>query len=133
MLFRYEFGEKLDLHIFRKQANAYISNFRELSYHLVFPHYRIEVEIVSPDDSTAHLATIHFAEIKKDADGEIISANAIFPHSNSLFQDIKSITDMFPMDHYKTTIESHSVAKTVDTICHLAKFVHRINNLKAFL
>jgi hypothetical protein len=133
MLFRYEFGDKLDLSVFRKQATAYISAFRELSYHLVFPDFRIEVEIVSPDDSNAHLATLHFSAIKKDADGNVIEAHAIFPRSDLRFKEIKVINDTFPLDHYKTTIESHNVSKTVDTMCQLAKIVHKINHLKAFL
>ena len=133
MLFRYEFAEKLDLSIFRKQAIAYISNFQELSYHLVFPDYRIEVEIVSSENSTAHLAAMHIAEIEKDADGNVIRAEAIFPRSDLRFKEIKVINEAFPLDHYKTTIESHNVSQTVETICQLAKIVHKINNLKAFL
>lgn len=133
MLFRYDFGQKLDLTNFRKQATHYISTMSEVTYHLIFPDFRIEIEIITSEAKTSHLATIQFSEITRDSDGEITKATAILPHSDLRFKEIKDITSTFPLDHYRATINSNNVSKTVDTICMLAKVVHKINNLKAFL
>lgn len=133
MLFRYEFSQKLDLSIFRKQAAHYISNFRELTYHLVLNDFRIEIEIATPDSTNAHLVSMHIADLVRDEDGEIIRATAVFPKSDLRFKEIPEIAEAFPIDHYKASFESNSVSYTVDKICFIAKLLFKINNLKAFL
>jgi hypothetical protein len=134
MLFRYDFKEKLDLSIFRKQATHYISHMRQLTYHLEFLDFRIEIDIIEPDNNhNAHLMELFISEIERNDDGEVRQAVAIFPLSDLRFKELGVIQRIFPLDDYKTSIVSNSVEKTVDTICRLAKIVFKINNLKAFL
>jgi hypothetical protein len=133
MQIRIDINEKLDLSKFRKQATYYLGQMRELSYHFYLPNYRVMVDSVSTDDTTAHLVTLWIEEIKRDADYEILTGKAVIPIIDIRFKESKIIQELFPNDHYKSSFQSNDVAKTVDKICQLVKLVFKINSLKVFL
>lgn len=133
MKFRYDFAEKLDLTRFRKQAPHYISLGRESTFELYVSDFRINVSVATPDDQNAHTVSLFFEEIKRDPDGEIISARIITPLIDTRFKEIKSIQGLFDGSDYKSHFESNSSALTVDNICNIVRLVHKINNLKVFI
>jgi hypothetical protein len=133
MLFRYDFGEKLDLSRFKKQAPHYISNMREVTYNLFMPDYKMVVEVATPDNSTGHIVSLSLFEIKRDGEGEITEEKVIVPLIDTRFREIQSIKDIFKIDHYKAHFDSNNAIDTVEKICKLLKLIHKINNLKVFL
>lgn len=133
MEFRYDFGEKLDLTRFRKQAIHYMSSMREITYILYLPNYKVIAEITTPDNLPGHLVSIYFSEIIRDSSGTIVSDNAIIPLTDSRFKEIKDIQNLFKIDHYKAYMTSYNSAETVNQICNLLRLVHKINRLKVFL
>jgi hypothetical protein len=133
MEFRYDFGDKLDLSLFKKQGAYYIGIRREVTYNLYLPGYKMRVEIARPDDSNGHMVTVYFYEIKRDSDGEITNEKIIIPLIDTRFKELRDIQDVFVIDHYKAHFDSNSAAMTIEKICKLLKVIHKINNLKAFL
>jgi hypothetical protein len=133
MQIRIDIKEKLDLSKFRKQATHYLGQMRELSYHFYLPNYRVLVESVSLDDTTAHLVTLWIEEIKRDTDYEILTGKAVIPIIDTRFKESKIIQELFPNDHYKSSFQSNNTSDTVNKICQVVKLVYKINNLKAFL
>jgi hypothetical protein len=133
MLFRYDFGKKLDLSRFKKQAPHYILNMREVTYDLFMPDYKMIVEIATPDNCTGHTGSLSLYDIIRDDDGDIVSEHVIVPLIDTRFREIQSIKDIFKIDHYKAHFDSNNATDTVEKICNLLKLIHKINNLKVFL
>lgn len=133
MLFRYDFGQKLDLSRFEKQAPHYIGTMQELTYHLVVGAYQITAEIATPDGSNSHHVTLWFSEITRDQDGEIINTKIIIPLSDDRFQELSLIKELFNIDNYKAFITSNDAKSTSETLCRLVKLLHKINGLLVFL
>lgn len=133
MLFRYDFGEKLDLTKFIKQATHYIGTMRELAYDLYLSDYKMRVEVVTPDNSNSHTVTIFFYEIGRDPDGELVGEKIIIPLIDTRFKELRDIKDVFKIDNYKAHFDSNSAQFTVEKICKILKILYKINNLKVFL
>lgn len=136
MEFRYDFGQKLDLSKFLKQGPYYIGLMREVTYSLYVADFIMRVEIARPANHNAHMVTIYFYEIKRDEDGEIISSEMIIPYHDLRFEgllDIQEKQGLWSIDQYKAHFDSNSAVQTVEKICKILKFIHKINNLKAFL
>lgn len=133
MIIRYDFGEKLDLTRFQKQAIRQIGTMQRLIYHIFVKDYKLVIDIATPDDVTSHEVSISIFEIKRDAEGEITQAWQINPYIDTRFQDISSVMDLFEQDSMIAHYESNNVSKTIQDICLLIKLIHKINNLKVFL
>jgi hypothetical protein len=133
MLFPIHIGEKLDLSKFRRHALHYIANMQEITYHIYLPDFRMIVEIASPNNATGHVGSLWLEDITRDKDYEMISSKVIIPCIDTRFKKIKNIRSLFPNDHYKSSIESNSVADTVENICQIIKLISKINKLKVFL
>ena len=133
MLFRYDFGEKLDLTKFKKQAIHYIGTMRELTYDLVLPNYKLCVEITTPDNVNSHSVLLYFSDIFRDIDKEIIRENIIEPMTDTRFKEMKSIQELFEIDNFKAYFVSHSTSETVEKLSKLIKLLSKLNNLKVFL
>lgn len=134
MLFRYDFGEKLDITKFNVQARHYIGQIRQIEYHLVLSHYKLVVNIDTPDGITSHLVTVKLSSLNRDKDNEIESEQTIYPLADARFQDLKIFQEIWA-DRYRLVggWASNSSATTVDKIIVLLKIVHKINNLRAFI
>jgi hypothetical protein len=134
MLFRYDFGEKLDLTKFEIQSKHYIGQIRQLQYHLVLPHYKLIIDIDTPDDTTSHIVTSKITALKRDKDGEIESEIHITPANDVRFQDFKIIKTVWNNPfNVDGGWYSNSAAFTTDRIISILKIVHKINNLRAFI
>lgn len=133
MKFRYDFGEKLDLSLFTKQATHYIGSMRELTYELFLPDYKMEVQIVTPDNCTGHTVSLSIYDIERDSDGDLTEEQVIIPLIDTRFKENKDIKEVFVIDHYKANFDSNNAADTTGKICKLLKLIHKINHLKAFL
>lgn len=134
MKLRLDFGEKLDLSKFRKQAVFYIRTLPQVNYYLVLPHYEVVAEIIRPEGSqTGRTVTLSLFELVRDTDGEVIDKKTIVPLIDTRFQELEEIKKLFVIDHYKATFDSSSPNDIVDRVCHLLKLVHKINRLKVFL
>ncbi len=134
MLFRYDFGKTLDVSKFMVQAQHYIAQMRQLEYHLVLQNYKIVVNISTPDDCTAHLASISIFDIKRDKHGLITDASLLFPGNDLRFKEFKIIKEIWKNPDYSSgDWASGSVSDTTEKIISLLKIAHKIDNLKAFL
>jgi len=133
MKFRYDFGEKLDLSRFVKQAPHYINLGREIDFELYVHDFKINLNIATPDRQTAHTVSLFIEEIKRDTDGNIKSSRIVTPLTDTRFQEIQSIQAVFDSTSYKCHFNSNSSAATVDKICKILKLLHKINGLKAFI
>lgn len=133
MIIRYDFGTKLDLSLFQKQATRHIGTMHRLVYHIFVKDYRMSIDITTPDDSTTHQVIMSISEIKRDTDGEIKNSSAIFPTQDLRFKELRDITNIFPLDSHEAHFESNNVAKTVEELSAIIKIIHKINGLKVFL
>ena len=135
MLFPYYFlDDKLDVTKFSKPATHYIGTMREISFHLFLRHYKMTVEIARLDNSTAHIATVFFSDIKRCEEGALTHEEAIFPLLDSRFKESDIVKAIFTvMDNYRGSFTSSSSKETVDKLCNLLKFIFKVDHLKAFL
>jgi len=133
MKLRYDFGEKLDLSKFKKQAPHYIAQMRELNLEFYIADFRFSSEISTPDRQTAHLVSLSLEDIEKDEFGNLISSKTIYPLQDTRFKEISDIQVLFQNNTYKSHFQSHSVDDTVNRLCLIIKLLHKINNLKVFL
>lgn len=134
MLFRYDFGETLDITKFRMQAQHYIAQMRQLEYNLFLQNYKIIVNISTPDGSTAHLVSVSIYHIDRDENGEITSTEKLFPGNDLRFKEFKIIKEIWGNPDYSLgDWASGSVSNTTEKIISLLKIAHKIDNLKAFL
>lgn len=134
MLFRYDFGETLDVTKFRAQAQHYIAQMRQVDYNLFLQNYKIIVNIFTPDDCTAHLVSVALYHIIRDECGEITKVELLFPSNDLRFKEFKIIKEIWEKPHYSFgNWDSGSVSNTTEKIISLLKIAHKIDNLKAFL
>lgn len=133
MIIRYDFGEKLDLSKFQKQALRHIASMRQLTYHFFVKDYKLVADISTPDDRTSHEVRLTLFSIHRDNDGEIKSGYAVVPGNDLRFKELSSFNDLFPIDQHEAIFESNNVDKTVKELSDIIKIVHKINSLKAFL
>lgn len=128
MNFRYDFGEKLDLSKFQKQATHYAKNQSE--YILVMSHFMIWVKFFQ-----VQRVSIATYDIIKDPDGNIIQKQAIYLGSDDRFQgfkDVQFFTRNCPPG-FEFEVRFAEYDKIIEQICGLIKIFHKINGLKAFL
>ena len=133
MQFRYDFGDKLDLTKFRKQAEHYIGTMQRLTYIFFVKDFKVMADIVTPDGCNGHMVTISIREISRDADGELTDQSSIIPLNDLRFKQIKEIKEVFIIDQPEGNFDSNSVTNTINKICCILNIVQRINNLRAFL
>lgn len=134
MQIRYDFGEKLDVTKFVKQAKHYIAQMPSIQYYFVLPHYKMVVQIDRQENVTSHLITVTFSKIWRDQDGEINSSELIYPAQDIRFKDLKIIQELWLSSaDYSAKWSSNSVAHTVDKMVLLLKLIHKINNLQVFV
>ena len=134
MLFRYDFGKKLDVTKFRAQSQHYIAQMRQVEYNLFLQNYKIIVSISTPDDCTAHLVSMSMYHIIRDEAGEIIKSEKLFPSNDLRFKEFKIIKEIWKNPNYSLgNWDSGSVSNTTEKIISLLKIAHKIDNLKAFL
>lgn len=136
MLIRYDIPEKLDLTLFRKQAEFYIGKMRELDYEFVTKDYKVEIGISTPDDSNTHNVIIRIFDVKRDAEGEISNYIGIQPLKDTRFNEsliIKSLFDPNVVYAYVTSFNSNSAKDTTDKLVSIIKLIHKLHSLRAFL
>ena len=129
MNFRYDFGEKLDLTKFVKQAVFYISLYPTeytiftKDYKLVFKTF-IEEGVI--------FTKIHIFDIHRNTDNTISGYKSVFSDDSRL-ESFKEITSLFLINRYEAFFTSTSSKEVVDKLSLIIKVIHKINNLKAFL
>jgi hypothetical protein len=134
MQFRYDFvGDKLDLSHFQTQAKRHIAKMRRLTYYFYVLGYKIQVNIDTPDDCTAHMVDFAIMELQRDNDGEIQLYDIIRVHEDLRFKEISDVVKYYESNSEEGHFESASVDKTVAILSNLIKVIYKINNLKAFL
>lgn len=134
MQFRYDFvGDKLDLSHFQIQAKRHLTKMRRLTYYFYVLGYRIQVNIDTPDDCTAHMVDFAIMELQRDNDGEIKLYDIIRATEDIRFKEISDIVKYYEPLSEMGRFESASVDKTVGILSNLIKVIYKINNLKAFL
>src|SRR6185436_1755457 len=139
MLVRYDFDKILDLSRFRKQFLHYIPkmmvlNIEEVKYHFSLRMFQLSVEIRWIENPINHIVKFYISEVLRDGDKEIIAGKNISPLGDTRFQEIKLFKDFFDSNYATQGLFiSYDVLYTVDIVCQIVKFLHKINNLKIFL
>lgn len=136
MIFRYDFGSKLNLLRFKAQSQHYISKYPEITYCLFFYNYKLVANIKQSEeelDQLQYLTTISIFDIQRDSDGEIATSNVVIPLTDVRFKELKEIVDIFPTDRDKGFFKSVGADNTSDAICRVITILYKINKLKAFL
>lgn len=134
MFLRYDFGEKLDLSKFRKQCKYYIDQNYEMRYWMIFPRYKMVVDITKFKESLAvHQVDLAIYDIVKKDDGTVIGEASIAPASDDRFKSFESVRQIFMPNLNKTSFGCNNSDVIADKICSIIKIVHKIDGLKAFL
>jgi hypothetical protein len=133
MNFRYDFGEKLDLSKFKKQALFYISTQTEVVYSLIVSNFRINVTITTPENGNVHQVLISADEQTRDSNGGITCSKVLQLANDIRFKNNKYVIELFQLNEYSAVFKSNCVQTTVDMLCDLVKLFHKINSLKVFV
>lgn len=139
MIFRYDFGDKLNLNRFSKQLKHYISNLTNLSkleYDLYLKSFLIVIKITKTDEVT-HLIEIDINYLEKDKDNNIINEKLVFPKSDDRFLSFPEISNLFS-DFSNTTVlaindTENDINDLIKSLCNIITVIHKINYLKIFL
>lgn len=134
MLFRYDFGEKLDTSKFKAQAEHYIGKIRpQLTYMLVIHSYELTVEISEHDDHPEQLISFKLVSVEKE---KLVIKNKsnVYPLLDKRFKEFEIIkeiwTDLYDNVGY---LRSNNKTYTVSKIIELVEFLFKVEKLKAFL
>jgi hypothetical protein len=132
MLFRYDFGIKLDLSRFRKSAAHYIASYPENRFEIFINHFLVEfsTEPWAPSDHFVRLRTF---DITKDADGIVIKKLALNLLTDSRFNSFPELQKLYSIHSLEANFRSVSAEVTVDKICKVITLLHKISNLRAFV
>lgn len=135
MYLRYDFGEKLDLSKFKKQASYYSKNLDRVTYQLFLQDYKITVEMHKLEGClTTRSVNIAIYDIERDKDGEVMCVSALFPITDSRFKEIKIIQEIWESNTGALAyFNIDTSTDIIQNICDLIKIVHKINKLKAFI
>lgn len=132
MIFRYDFGEKLDLSKFVKQASFYIKKYPDTEYHLFTKDFKILFS-TEPFSGPNIFVRITVFSIIRDSDGEISNLERIFLIGDSRFESFNLIPTLFNPYMSEATFQSDSIKDIISKVSELIKIIHKINYLKAFL
>jgi hypothetical protein len=131
MLFRYDFGEKIDLSKFKKQVPYFISKSDVTSFDIYFKDYSIKFEIFYDHILYKIITDIYL--LNKDIDGKIINHEIIFPLEDYKFMNFKEIKEFFLPTAYRSVKNFSDIKEMVDKIAAIIRIIHCVNNLKTFL
>lgn len=135
MNFRYDFGQKIDLTKFRKQALHYIKASSENSWEFYISDYRICFTSVRIANES-YTFQLEIQELKRDGDGNISDRINVRPMTNTKFMDAQCFHVFFdPNNKYQITssIDSSDVEFIVDSLITAIKYLFKIEKLKVFL
>lgn len=133
MIIRYDFGEKLDLSRFQKQAPRQIGSMRQVTFNFYIKDYLIFADIVTPDDLNTHQVCIKLYRITRNQDKEITRTDIIIPQQDTQFKNIQNIAGLFAANSHQSFFDSNSVDQTVDCLSTFIKTFYKIDGLKVFL
>lgn len=133
MIFRYDFGKKLDLSKFQQHSIHYITHLKQINYHLFVYNYKLIADVVKTELDPCYQITVSIYDVIRDADGDVTNSNAIMPLNDLRFKEIKEIVKIFPEDHCKGMFCSDNSNQISDKICNLLKVLSRINKLSLFI
>lgn len=132
MILRYDYIDRLDLSIFRKQASHYIARMQNVNCFFFTKDYRLLAEIGYVRNQNNYTVNIYFSEIIRNENNEIDYGNNIDVTKHPLFEDILSIKSLFEINPSKAIFIANNIQEIIDRLCYLVKILHKINNLKIF-
>lgn len=140
MNLRFDFGDKLDIVVFKKSITHSFSdrNNNDIEYLLYIKNFILNLNISCGDGKFKHLS-ISICEIEKDEFANSIKVISIDPIKDNRFKDIKLIIDLFcftvPM--YGACVAQKQILYDpkyyVADVCDLIKLLFNINNLALFI
>lgn len=131
-MFRYDFGEKLDLTKFKKQALYYIGTSSEIRYQFYLKNYLMLADI-GVHTNNSHKVKIQIKEIFRDQDKEIENNSLIYPLRDTRFSSLSNIKEIYLNDDSFAEFISNNVIFTINKIVSLLVVIHKINDLKIFI
>ena len=131
MIFRYDFGRKLDLTKFKKQSVHYITYMNKVSYHIFIKNYKLVAEI-NKSENNELVTSFYIYNVNRDADGDISDASVIFPLASPIFKEVLEISNMYSTYEDKGLFICNSPDQVSNKICRVATILFKINELIAF-
>jgi hypothetical protein len=132
MIFRYDFGDKLDLSKFRKQAEHYLSRMPNIQYDIFTKDYYISIVAKTEEDSRLQIIYISINDVSRDL-GEITYCKAVVPTNDTRFQGFKDLVALYDPGYTAAVITNYNSKDTTNILCDIIKIVHKINSLKVFI
>jgi hypothetical protein len=130
MIFTFNFNKNLDFSQFITQATRYVSSFKEITYHFNLKNYKL---VCTTNQSSNYKTSFYITQIKRDAEGDIISGNNLIPLSDPKFKDLKEISSNFTPDSYIGESEQANVEQVVSFYCKLITFLNKVDKLSVFI
>lgn len=131
MIFRYNFGSKIDLSKFKKQADHYIRTIPSINYHLFVSSYKLVVDI-NKEDFGFSCKTVLF-DIKRDSEGEVSDSSVIIPLNDVRFKDLRQIVSVYDDLNHIGHFSASNPEDVSQSMCNLVKLLYKLNALSAFL
>jgi hypothetical protein len=133
MIFRYDFGNKLDLNKFKSQSTHYITYIKKMEYHLFIKNYKLIAEVSKSDISANHQINISIYDVIRDANGDILNSQSIIPLTDARFKELKEIINIFPESFNKGNFDASDSKSASDKICRMLNILFKLDKMKAFI
>jgi len=140
MIFRYDFGEVLDLSRFRKQAAHYINNKDAVLFEIYMRDFKITLKTAPDFEFKSNNSKISFASSiegiirifsLKRINGEIVSIYPLSVTKDNRFALFPDVRSMF--DNMEVRLIEEESEKIVDSMCKVITATHRIRRLELFV
>lgn len=133
MIFRYDFGNQLDLNKFKSQSTHYITYIKQMEYHLFIKNYKLIAEVSKSDDKQSHQVTTSIYDIIRDIDGDVLNSNVIVPLIDPRFKELKEIVSIFPDNICKGGFDAVDSGSVAEKMCRILNILFRVDRMKAFI
>jgi hypothetical protein len=136
MIFRYDFGKKIDTTQFAKQAKHYIYAETENNWEFNFPDYRLHIK-TSNRVKKFILVSTNLVDLIKDDNGIVIDVKTIYVLNDSRFNTFKVFDKFYvtktALMQPEGAMGTDDIDECIQSIADFLKILSKINNLKAFL
>lgn len=135
MKFRYDFGQKIDLTKFRKQALHYIKAHSENKWEFHISIYRVFFASVHRGNKMYRFE-LELQEFEKDNNGDISKCINVRPGLDTKFNEVKCFHVFYdPNNKYQIVGSTNSldIELIIDSLIYILKYISKVENLKAFL
>lgn len=130
MYLRYDWRDKIDLTLFKKQFVHFMRTKEELIIDISLEHFLINIDAFSQDKT---YFSIFIFELSRNSDGLIIEKKLFSPKEDARINYIEDIQSLFDRDDQTIFFLLYNIKNICEKICSLILILNKLSRLIAFV